>query len=137
MRQVDKKYFGDIQSGRLNADDSPFAITTNEWVNAENIRSGTTDKGFTGIVESIGGNVKLPNPLQPNNLDSVVIGTQTWTSKNLDVTTFANGEAITQATDQSMWYDLVYNGVPAWAYNNFDEANAYYGKYYNINAINS
>jgi hypothetical protein len=59
MRQKDLKYFGDIQSGRLNADDSPFAITTNEWVNAENVRTGTTDKGVTGVVESVGGNVIL------------------------------------------------------------------------------
>lgn len=62
MRQADKKYFGDIQQGRLNADDSPFVVGNNEWVNAENIRTGSTDKGFTGIVESIGGNVQLPEP---------------------------------------------------------------------------
>ena len=61
MQQADKKYFGDPQSGRLNADDSPFAITTNEWINAENVRTGSTDKGFTGIVESIGGNQMIPD----------------------------------------------------------------------------
>ena len=59
MRQKDLKYFGDVQSGRLNADDSPFAITTNEWVNAENVRTGTTDKGVTGVVESVGGNILM------------------------------------------------------------------------------
>ena len=62
MRQADKKYFGDVQQGRLNADDSPFVVGTNEWVNAENIRTGSTDKGFTGVVESVGGNVELPEP---------------------------------------------------------------------------
>jgi uncharacterized protein (TIGR02145 family) len=137
MRQVDKKYFGDVQSGRLNADDSPFAITTNEWVNAENIRSGTTDKGFTGIVESIGGNVELPKPLPFNNLDSVVIGTQTWTSKSLDVTTFANGEAITQAKNSTEWTDFLFAETPAWAYWDYNESNASLGKYYNLFAINS
>jgi len=137
MRQVDKKYFGDVQSGRLNADDSPFAITTNEWVNAENVRSGTTDKGFTGIVESIGGNVELPEPLPFNNLDSVVIGTQTWTSKNLDVSSFANGEAITQATNITEWEDLIASNTPAWAYWEYDKLNASLGKYYNVFAINS
>jgi hypothetical protein len=60
MRQADKKYFGDIQQGRLNSDDSPFVVGTNEWVNAENIRTGSTDKGFTGIVESVGGNAEAP-----------------------------------------------------------------------------
>jgi hypothetical protein len=62
MRQVDRKYFGDVQSGRLNSDDSPFIVGTNEWVNAENVRTGSTDKGFTGIVESVGGNTALPKP---------------------------------------------------------------------------
>lgn len=62
MRQAEKKYFGDIQQGRLNADDSPFVVGTNEWVNSENIRTGSTDKGFTGIVESVGGNAELPEP---------------------------------------------------------------------------
>lgn len=61
MRQADKKYFGDVQQGRLNSDDSPFVVGTNEWVNAENIRTGSTDKGFTGVVESVGGNAELPS----------------------------------------------------------------------------
>ena len=63
MRQKDLKYFGDVQSGRMNSDDSPFAVTTNEWVNAQNIRSNTTDKGATGIVESVGGNVEIPQEI--------------------------------------------------------------------------
>ena len=62
MRQVDRKYFGDIQSGRLNSDDSPFVVGANEWVNAENVRTGSTDKGFTGIVESVGGNIEIQSP---------------------------------------------------------------------------
>ena len=62
MRQADKKYFGDVQQGRLNSDDSPFVVGANEWVNAENIRTGSTDKGFTGVVESVGGNAELPEP---------------------------------------------------------------------------
>ena len=67
MRQKDLKYFGDINSRGLNADDSPFAVATNEWVNAENIRSGSTDKGFTGVIESIGGNVQR-SPEQQQNI---------------------------------------------------------------------
>jgi len=79
MRQVDKKYFGDPQSGRLNSDDSPFAITTNEWTNAENVRTGSSDRGFTGIVESVGGNVEIPQSLpiqstEPNGHQYITIG---------------------------------------------------------------
>lgn len=64
MRQKDIKVFGDAQSGRLNSDDSPFVLTGNEWVNSENVRTGTTDKGATGIMESVGGNVII-EPLTP------------------------------------------------------------------------
>lgn len=48
--------------GALNADDAPFAIGVNEWVNAQNVRSGTTDKGVTGVIESIGGTLRLSTP---------------------------------------------------------------------------
>jgi hypothetical protein len=75
MNQADKKYFGDPQSGRLNADDSPFAITTNEWTNAENVRTGSSDRGFTGIVESVGGNSLIPSqsPIVSDS-DMITIG---------------------------------------------------------------
>ena len=56
----DKKYFsaqGDA-AGRLNADDAPFSIGQNEWVNRVNCRIGSTDKGYTGNDESIGGTIK-------------------------------------------------------------------------------
>lgn len=52
------KYLGD-PSFRLNADDSPFAVGINEIVNGENIRTATTDAGFTATVESIGSNLLL------------------------------------------------------------------------------
>lgn len=50
------------QSGALNADDSPFAIGTNQWLNMVNFRSGSTDKGVTGVIESIGGTLRLSTP---------------------------------------------------------------------------
>ena len=56
----EKKYFAaqGEAAGRLNADDAPFSIAPNEWVNRVNCRIGSTDKGFTGLDESIGGTVK-------------------------------------------------------------------------------
>lgn len=60
----ERKYFAD-NSGRLNSDDSPFVIGTNEWVNGENIRTGTTDAGVTGVVESIGSTELISTP-QPS-----------------------------------------------------------------------
>ena len=71
MQQKEKKYFAD-NSGRLNADDASFAIGLNEWVNAENVRSGTTDDGVTGVIESIGGTLQISQP-QPS-INFVTIG---------------------------------------------------------------
>jgi len=68
----EKKYFADLQSGALNADDAAFVIPTNEWVNAENVRTGSTDAGNTGVMESIGSNVLLSSP-EPS-VTFIVIG---------------------------------------------------------------
>jgi uncharacterized protein (TIGR02145 family) len=103
MRQKDLKYFGDLQSGRLNADDSPFAVTTNEWVNAQNVRTGTTDKGATGILESVGGNVEIP---KPSDLESIVIGDQKWSLQNLNVDKYKNGDEIPLVSDPLIWASL-------------------------------
>jgi uncharacterized protein (TIGR02145 family) len=129
MRQKDIKVFGDVQSGRLNSDDSPFVLTGNEWVNAENVRTGTTDKGATGIMESVGGNVKIEPPIE-----TVVIGTQEWTVRNLDVEYYRNGDQIPQATNFSQWGTLT---TGAWCYYDFNPANGdIYGKLYNAYAVN-
>lgn len=128
MRQKDLKYFGDLQSGRLNADDSPFAVTTNEWVNAQNVRSGTTDKGVTGVIESIGGNVEIPKPA---DLESVVIGDQKWSLQNLDVTKYRNGDDIIYVPDPTDWSNANYG---AWCWYDNDENTGI--KLYNWHAVN-
>jgi uncharacterized protein (TIGR02145 family) len=62
-----------------------------------------------------------------------VIGTQTWTTKNLDVTTYSDGTVIPQVTDPVAW-DMLTTG--AWCYYNNDSANGTtYGKLYNWYAV--
>ena len=58
----EKKYFADLQSGSLNADDAAFAVSANQWVNAENVRTETTDSTETGVMQSIGRNRLLSTP---------------------------------------------------------------------------
>jgi uncharacterized protein (TIGR02145 family) len=66
--------------------------------------------------------------------DEVKIGTQTWTSKNLDVSTYRNGDLIPQVQDQKAWANLT---TGAWCYYNNDESNGTkYGKLYNWCAVN-
>jgi uncharacterized protein (TIGR02145 family) len=56
-----------------------------------------------------------------------------WTARNLDVTTYRNGDPIPQVTDPEQWRQLK---TGAWCYYNNDPANgAIYGKLYNWYAV--
>ena len=66
-------------------------------------------------------------------LPSVTIGTQIWSSTNLDVTTYRDGTPIPQVTDPTQWANLT---TGAWCYYNNDPANGtIYGKLYNWYAV--
>ena len=64
----------------------------------------------------------------------VTIGKQTWTTKNLDVTKYRNGDAIPQVQDKNAWAKLT---TGAWCYYENKTANGTnYGKLYNWYAVN-
>lgn len=70
----------------------------------------------------------------PVNTSEVIIGTQTWTTRNLDVSYYRNGDPIPQVTDPAQWAALT---TGAWCYKNNDPAmGAKYGKLYNWFAVN-
>ena len=72
----------------------------------------------------IGGAVTIP---------SNTIGTQVWSTTNLDVATYSDGTVIPQETDQTIWAGLT---TGAWCYYNNDPAyGAIYGKLYNWHAV--
>ena len=65
---------------------------------------------------------------------TVTIGTQVWTSKNLNVSTYRNGDVIPQVQDKQAWAKLT---TGAWCYYNNDASNGTkYGKLYNWYAVN-
>ena len=68
------------------------------------------------------------------NLPSVTIGTQVWSSKNLDVAFYRNGDVIPQVTDATAWANLT---TGAWCWYNNDSATyaATYGRLYNWYAV--
>jgi len=67
-------------------------------------------------------------------LPTMVIGTQQWMSKNLDVAFYRNGDPIPQVTDPTTWLVLT---TGAWCYYNNDPIlGNKYGKLYNWYAIN-
>lgn len=64
----------------------------------------------------------------------IVIGGQEWTTRNLDVTKYRNGDEIPQVTDQTQWSNLT---TGAWCYYDNNPANGpIYGKLYNWYAVN-
>ena len=65
--------------------------------------------------------------------EMVQIGTQIWTTKNLDVTTYRNGDVIPQVTSPAQWVELT---TGAWCYyENKSENGTTYGKLYNWFAV--
>jgi len=73
----------------------------------------------------------LPTP----GFDTIVICNKIWMKRNLDVTTYRNGDPIPQVTDPSAWAAL---STGAWCWYNNDSATyaATYGRLYNGYAIN-
>jgi uncharacterized protein (TIGR02145 family) len=69
-------------------------------------------------------------------IKGVAIGTQVWTTKNLDVATFRNGDAIPEAKTNKEWEAAGENKQPAWCYYENNTANGTkYGKLYNWYAV--
>lgn len=69
--------------------------------------------------------------------EDVIIGTQTWQCKNLNVSTYRNGDVIPHATDSNAWVAYNNSNTGAWCYyNNDPSTEATYGKLYNWYAIN-
>ena len=74
---------------------------------------------------------------QTGTTKSVKIGTQTWTTENLNVSTFRNGYPIMEAKTNEEWNQANENKQPAWCYYENDPKNgAKYGKLYNWYAVN-
>ncbi len=69
-----------------------------------------------------------------SQLPSVVIGSQVWTSQNLNVLTYKNGDTIPQVTNPTEWASLT-TGAWCW-YNNDSVSYSKYGRLYNWYAIN-
>jgi hypothetical protein len=69
-------------------------------------------------------------------IKGVAIGTQVWTTKNLDVATFRNGDLIPEAKTDEEWKAAGENKQPAWCYYDNKAANGTkYGKLYNWYAV--
>jgi len=70
-------------------------------------------------------------------INSVIIGKQTWSTENLNVSQFRNGDLIPEAKSQKEWEKAGKSGKPAWCfYENKNINGEKYGKLYNWFAVN-
>ena len=76
-----------------------------------------------------------PTPTTTPPAFGIIIGTQTWAPRNLDVITYRDGTTIPQVTGNTDWVSLT---TGAWCHYNNDPANdAIYGKLYNWYAVSN
>ncbi|MFZ4378002.1 MAG: fibrobacter succinogenes major paralogous domain-containing protein, partial [Saprospiraceae bacterium] len=79
---------------------------------------------------------KILSEIKPQ-YETVMIGTQEWMTRNLDVDRFQNGVLIPHVESNKEWKKAGENGQPAWCYyDNNPENGKKYGKLYNWFAIN-
>jgi len=100
MQVQEKKYFGG-SGGSGDFDSADFAVAPNSWINAENIRTRTTDNGYTETVEAIGSTI-LRSVIQPS-VTHIRLGSAEDTANNRFVTFLKD---IYGTEDKIMCYDL-------------------------------
>ncbi len=72
-----------------------------------------------------------------NNYETIVIGNQTWTKRNLFTAHFSNGDSIANIIDGTEWYLTTNTLTPAWSSLGHDSYNdSIRGKLYNWYAVN-
>ncbi|MEO8770310.1 MAG: fibrobacter succinogenes major paralogous domain-containing protein [Ferruginibacter sp.] len=87
-----------------------------------------------GVIFNITGVADSTVDVDGNLYPVVLIGTQRWMAKNLDVSHYRNGDTIPQVEDNAAWGNLT---TGAWCY--YEHSTAYgveYGKLYNWYAVN-
>jgi uncharacterized protein (TIGR02145 family) len=81
--------------------------------------------------------IQLSLSISPVLSQDIKIGTQVWTSKNLNVSTFRNGESIPEAKSKEEWAKAGENQTAAFCYYEYDRENGeVLGKLYNWYAVN-
>ena len=74
--------------------------------------------------------------LESKYLECVKIGDQYWTTQNLDINHFRNGDLIPESKTYQEWIDYDLAGEPTFCYYDFDPNNGKkFGKLYNFHAI--
>jgi uncharacterized protein (TIGR02145 family) len=127
---------GDVLAVNNSANNTKITNLQNPTDAQDAATKGYTDAVSTQLQSQIATLQTQITALQNANvapLPNVTIGTQIWSSTNLDVTTYRDGTPIPQVTDPTAWAGLT---TGAWCYYNNDTVNGTtYGKLYNWYAV--
>jgi uncharacterized protein (TIGR02145 family) len=97
------------------------------------MKKGILALGALAIVVSLTSTITT-NSVVGKDSETIKIGQQVWMTKNLDVTTYRNGDAIPEVKSPEEWSKLK---TGAWCYYyNKEENGEKYGKLYNWYAVN-
>ncbi len=130
-----------VAANWLNNSIPPAILTANSTITINPISGGacildisqTISHGANLIINS-GANFYVQGDINIDSTD-VKICSQVWTSKNLDATTYRNGDIIPKVTDMSTWATMT---IGAYCYYDNDSATyaGLFGKLYNWYAVN-
>jgi uncharacterized protein (TIGR02145 family) len=147
-RFSDLGIYGDWWSSTLVYDHTAWSRRLSTCHNDFDRRQMGTEVGLSVRCikdDNSGSNIDINKDIIKNNnsessispQDEVIIGKQTWMSKNLDIDKFRNGDPIFQAKNKMEWSKANSKRKPAWCYYNYQERNGKkYGKLYNWYAVN-
>ena len=129
--------------------------TTSNSKTTDGTTSGTFTSTITGLTAgttyyvrayatnaigtTYGANQSFTTLSTPPSQTSVLIGTQRWTDKHLNVANYRNGDPITYAANAAQWAAANAAGEGAYTYLKYasGDGGATYGKLYNWYAVNS
>lgn len=128
--------FGDSKGSSLVAFPSAYASKIKLW--SESLIKllvpfGSKTGKVSVIVDSVKSNDVNFVVRRTIDSDTVKIGNQVWSIKNLDVVTYRNGDIIPEVTDPTQWMNT---NTGAWCYfNNNPDNGKIYGRMYNGYAV--
>ena len=137
--EKDKDETGTTTSSTTASTTSTTATTTSSTTSGsttEGTTTTSTTSGSTTTSSTTGGTTSSTGLTCTPTSSEVLIGVQTWTTINLDVDKFSNGDVIPEAKTDADWNAAYTNKTPAWCYYESSvDSGVIYGKLYNWYAV--
>ncbi len=131
--EIGKQTLYNVEASIVHSTEAPLLFGQSAM---ERFGKFTMDYSNSNLI--IGGSPNTSsNTTNSSTIKSVKIGTQTWTTENLNVSKFRNGDPIPEAKTEEEWIKAgLKDKKPAWCYYDNNPANGEkYGRLYNWYAV--